>query len=160
MSRGRKPADQKVVPLTEDGATPHNLEERAREFLENIRPEGLTGSLLWTFNRLALPLCHATVQRLKPSNVFMFMQLCRAVVRHERIALELDELGETYESKTRNGTQVKSRPEVAQFNETFRQIRTLASDFGMTPAAERGMDGGGQLGFNFPDPDSPEAYLT
>lgn len=72
----------------------------------------------------------------------------------------MEELGETYESETRNGKQIKSRPEVAQLNETFRQIRALANDFGMTPAAERGLSGSGQLGFSFPDPNGPESYLT
>lgn len=158
--RGRKPTEEKVVPLAEEGATLHNLEERANARLDEIRPEGLTGELRWTFDRLALPLCHPTVDRLKPGNVFMFRQLCTAVVRHERLTLELEELGETYESETRNGVQIKSRPEVAQLNETFRQIRSLANDFGMTPAAERGLSGGGQMGFNFPDPNGPEGYLT
>ncbi|MDE4098959.1 P27 family phage terminase small subunit [Phaeobacter gallaeciensis] len=158
--RGRKPTEEKVVPLAEDGAQLHNLEERARVRLDEIRPEGLTGQLRWTFDRLALPLCHPTVDRLKPSNVFMFRQLCAAVVRHDRLTLELEELGETYESQTRNGKQIKARPEVAQLNETFRQIRALANDFGMTPAAERGLSSGGQMGFSFPDPNSPEGYLT
>ena len=158
--RGRKPTEENVVPLAEEGATLHNLEERAKARLDEIRPEGLTGELRWTFDRLALPLCHPTVDRLKPGNVFMFRQLCTAVVRHERLTLELEELGETYESETRNGVQIKSRPEVAQLNETFRQIRSLANDFGMTPAAERGLSGGGQMGFNFPDPNGPEGYLT
>ena len=158
--RGRRPAEEKVVPLTEEGARGHNLEARARARLEELRPEGLTGQLRWTFDRLALPLCHPTVDRLSPTNVFMFRQLCAAVVRHERLALELEEMGEKYASETRNGTQWKARPEVAQLNETFRQIRGLANDFGMTPAAERGLSGGAQLGFAFPDADGPEGYLT
>lgn len=161
MAKGRKPTQEKVVPLTEEGAPLHNLEERAQERLNELRPEGLSGQVLWTFNRLALPLCHPTVNRLKPTNIFMFVQLCRAVVRHEALAIILDEEGETYESETRNGTQIKSRPEVGQLNETFRQIRGLASDFGMTPSSERGLEGAGQqLPFQFPEPGSPESYMT
>ena len=30
----------------------------------------------------------------------------------------------------------------------------------MTPAAERGLSGAGQMGFNFADPNGPESYLT
>ncbi|MFC4214147.1 P27 family phage terminase small subunit [Pseudophaeobacter arcticus] len=160
MARGRKPTEEKVVPLTDEGVQPHNLQERARARLEELRPEGLTGQLRWTFDRLALPLCHPTVDRLKPQHLQPFLQLCKAVVRHDRIELELEELGETYVSQTRNGTQIKARPEVAQLNETFRQIRGLANDFGMTPAAERGLSGGGQMGFDFPDPNSPEGFMT
>ncbi|WP_243395074.1 hypothetical protein [Tritonibacter scottomollicae] len=48
------------------------------------------------------------MDRLKPSNVMMFKQLCKAVLRFER--LELEETGETYESETRNGVQIKARP--------------------------------------------------
>lgn len=158
--RGRRPSSENVVPLAEEGGLGRNLQERAQARLEELRPEGLVGELRWTFDRLALPLCHPTVDRLNPGNVFMFTMLCRVVVRHERIALELDDLGETYESKTRNGIQVKSRPEVAQFNETLRQIRAMANDFGMTPAAQRGLSNGGQMGFDFPDPDSPDGYMT
>lgn len=160
MARGRKPQNDVVVPMTEDGATPHNLDERARARLDEIRPDGLTGELRWTFDRLALPLCHPTLDRLKPHNVVMFVQFCRSVVRHERLILEIEELGETYESETRNGVQIKSRPEVAQLNETFRQIKSLGEAFGMTPASERGLAGGGQMGFNFPDPDGTGDYFT
>lgn len=158
--RGRKPQEEKVVPLTEDRAQGHNLEERALARLNELRPEGMTGVLLWTFDRLALPLCHPTVDRLNQTNVFMFRQLCAAVVRHDRLSLDIEENGETYVTQTRNGKQIKSRPEVAQLNETFRQIRGLANDFGMTPAAERGLSNSGQLGFSFPDPNGPESYLT
>ncbi|UWR61376.1 P27 family phage terminase small subunit [Phaeobacter inhibens] len=158
--RGRRPAEEKVVALAEEGVPLHNLEERARMRLEEIRPEGLTGELRWTFDRLALPLCHPTVDRLKPSNVFMFKQLCKAVLRFERLELELEEKTEIYESETRNGNQIKSRPEVAQYNQAFRDVRSLANDFGMTPAAERGLSGAVQMGFNFADPKSPEGFMT
>ncbi len=50
--RGRRPAEEKVVALAEEGAPLHNLEERARLRLEEIRPEGLTGELRWTFDRM------------------------------------------------------------------------------------------------------------
>ncbi|PXW82688.1 phage terminase small subunit [Ruegeria sp. P4] len=153
--RGRRPAEEKVVALVEEGAPPHNLEERARMRLEEIRPEGLTGELRWTFDRLALPLCHPTVDRLKPSNVMMFKQLCKAVLRFER--LELEETGETYDSETRNRVQIKARPEVAQLNETFRQIRGLTNDFGMTPAVERGLSGAARWGLVLPIPMGPRA---
>jgi len=160
MARGRKAENETVIPMAEDGASGHNLEARARARLEELRPEGMADTLRWTFDRLALPLCHPTVNRLTPVNIFMFSQLARAVLRHERLTLDLDEQGETYTSKTRNGTQIKARPEVAQLNETFRQIRGLAGEFGMTPSTERGLSTAGQMPFDFPDPNSPEGYMT
>lgn len=160
MSRGRKPENDVVVPMVEEGLAGVHLEERAKIRAAELKPEGLTQAVSWTYDRLALPLCHPTVNRLSPVNVFMFTQLCRAVVRHERISIELEEHGETYESETRNGVQIKSRPEVGQLNETFRQIRGLAGEFGMTPSTERGLSSSGQMPFDFPDPNSPEGYLT
>lgn len=161
MARGRKPDSQNVIPMADEAFGHLNLDERARMRLDEIRPEGLTGQLLWTFDRLALPLCHPTVNRLNPTNVFMFRMLCQAVVRHERLALEIEEFGETYETgKGRNGNQVRPHPNVAQFNATFRQIQSLAGEFGMTPSTERGLNSGSQLMLELNDPNSPESYLT
>lgn len=150
MARGRKPAESLVVPLREGGDVGVNLQERAFARAAELRPEGLLDQVGWIYDRLAPPLCHPTKNRLNETNVFMFVQLCRSVARYETYTTLLDELGETYTTVTRSGNQLKSRPEVAQLNETWRQIRALASDFGMTPAAERGLAGAvGQMGFDF-----------
>lgn len=153
--KGRKPASDTVVPMAPDGATAHNLEERARaklaEIEESLGPFQISTETRAVFRRLALPLCHPTRDRLNDGNAFMFLQLTRTVQRHERILTELEEVGETYVSEGRQGKQIKARPEVGQLNETFRQIRALANEFGMTPASERGLSGGGQMGFDFGD---------
>ncbi|AGT08341.1 P27 family phage terminase small subunit [Paracoccus aminophilus] len=151
MARGRKPAESVVVPMKDDGDAGHNLQARAIARAAELRPEGLLDKERWVYDRLAPHLCHPTKARLNEINIFMFVQLCRSVVRYEDYQLLLAELGETYTAQTRNGIQIKSRPEIAQLNETWRQIRALGGDFGMTPAAERSLGGGGQLGFTFPD---------
>ncbi|WP_353429272.1 P27 family phage terminase small subunit [Paracoccus denitrificans] len=153
MARGRRPAESAVIPMREDGDAGHNLQARAIARAAQLRPEGLLDKERWVYDRLAPPLCHPTKDRLNEVNIFMFVQLCRSVVRYEDYQLLLAELGETYTAKTRNGDQIKSRPEVAQLNETWRQIRALASDFGMTPAAERALGAQGQLGFSFGEGD-------
>ena len=150
MGKGRKPAESLIVPLREDGAPGVNLQERAFARAAELRPEGLLDQVRWVYDRLAPPLCHPTKNRLNETNVFMFVQLCRSVVRYEAYTTLIEELGETYTATTRSGNQIKSRPEVAQLNETWRQIRALASDFGMTPSSERGLTTGGvQLPFNW-----------
>lgn len=154
MAKGRRPNTNSVVPMKSDGETGHNLQERAVARAAQLRPEGLVDKVRWVYDRLAVPLCHPTKDRLNEINVFMFVQLCRSVVRYEEYTVLLEELGETYVSKGRAGDQIKSRPEVAQLNETWRQIRALGSDFGMTPAAERSLGGSGQLGFTFPGGDN------
>jgi P27 family predicted phage terminase small subunit len=150
MAKGRRPHERAVIPLHEDGQPQINLVERSFARANELRPEGLIDKVRCIYDRLAPALCHPTKSRLNETNVFMFVQLCRSVVRYEHYTTLIEELGETYSATTRNGTQLKSRPEVAQLNETWRQIRALASDFGMTPAAERGLHGsGGQLPLDF-----------
>ncbi|MDW4550873.1 P27 family phage terminase small subunit [Defluviimonas sp. D31] len=155
--KGRRPDGAgAVVPMREDGAAPHNLEERARARMLELEPEDLNPDHREIYRRLALPLCHPTRDRLNEANAFMFHQLVRVVARHEKLLIAIED-GETYTTKTRDGEQQKTRPEVAQVNETFRQIRALAGEFGMTPATERSLSAGGQLGFQFPD---AGGYLT
>lgn len=158
--RGRRPTDQGVVPLREDDQPGSNLAERAAQKCAELEPDDISLEEREAWRRLALPLCHPQVDRLHATNVFMFTMLVRAVMRHERLRVELDELTETYKTTTRDGVQMKARPQVAQLNETFRQIRSLANEFGMTPASARAVTGGAQMGFNFPEDPSAEAYLT
>jgi phage terminase small subunit len=150
MARGRRPGESAVVPMKSDAQNGFNLQERALARAAALRPEGLVDKVRWIYDRLAPPLCHPTKDRLNEVNVFMFVQLCRTIERYEGYIVLLDEMGETYVSEGRQGKQVKARPEIAQLNETWRQIRALANDFGMTPAGERSLGATGQLGFNFP----------
>ena len=153
MARGRRPAESHVIPMRDDGDAGHNLQARAIARAGQLPPGGLLGEERWAYARLAPPPCHPTKDRLNEINIFMFLQLVRSIVRYEHYSVLLKELGETYSAETRNGMQIKSRPEVAQLNETWRQIRALASDFGMTPAAERALGAQGQLGFTFGNDD-------
>lgn len=149
--KGRKPNSDNVVPLTDEQAKGANFEARAKQRARELKPEGLPMTVSFIWDRLAPPLCDPRKNRLNEGNVFMFEQLCWTVERHEKLRVDVSDNGETYESETRNGKQFKSRPEVGQLNETWRQIRALASDFGMTPVAERSLQGSGQMGFDFDD---------
>ncbi|MCF1434035.1 terminase [Agrobacterium vitis] len=151
--KGRKPSSENVVPLKPEDGQGANFEARAAAMARELRPDDLPFDVRAIWDRIAPPLCDPRKNRLNDVNVYMFEQLCWTIARHERLRLDVREGGETYESQTRNGTQLKSRPEVSQLNETWRQIRALASDFGMTPSAERGLQATGQLGFEFPTDD-------
>ena len=150
--KGRKPESNNVVPLTGDQRIT-NFDAFAAQRARELRPDDLPFTVQAIWDRIAPSLCDPRKARLNEGNVFMFEQLCWTIERHERLRLDVREGGETYETDTRNGKQQKSRPEVAQLNETWRQIRALASDFGMTPAAERGLMASGQLGFDFGEDD-------
>ncbi len=148
--RGRKPDQDNVVPLTGDQSR-GNFDGYAASVANGLRPPGLEDDVRQVYDRIAPLLCHPTVVRLKPHMVDTFVLMCRMWCRFETIRKLLadPEVGETYESETRNGVQLKSRPEVAQMNEAFRNFLTLARDFGLTPAAERGIKNAaqGQLPF-------------
>lgn len=151
--QGRRPSGENVVPMTDGEAKGVNFEARGRQRAAELKPEGLPFTISAIWDRIAPPLCDPRKNRLNDSNVFMFEMLCRTIERHERLRVDIDDNGETYESETRNGVQIKNRPEVGQYNSSWAQIRTLASDFGMTPAAERSLQGSGQMGFKFDDDD-------
>lgn len=152
--KGRKPSTDNVVPMTDnEGSGGANFDARGRQRARELKPDDLPFTVSAIWDRIAPPLCDPRKNRLNDTNVFMFEQLCWTIDRHEKLRLDVREGGETYESETRNGVQQKSRPEVSQLNETWRQIRALASDFGMTPSAERGLSGAGQMGFDFNDND-------
>ena len=151
--RGRKPNEDNVVPMTGDVKV-EDFDAYARDRAAALKPEKMTprGGKVW--DRLAPVVCHPTVGRLKPHTVQAFVLLCDAVARYEQLVAYLGRHRESYVTKTRNGTQHKMRPEVAQRNEAFRQALTMLRDFGLTPAAERGLAVGGQQGkFDFGEDD-------
>lgn len=150
--RGRKPENTNVVLLTSDAPRP-DFRAAAKAKARELKPRGLDKDVSKVWDRIAPHVCHPTVDRLHPHMVEPFALMCVALARYERIRTELEILTETYESHTRNGVQYKSRPEVGQLNESFRQFVTLARDFGLTPSAERGLKASGQGAFDFDEGD-------
>jgi P27 family predicted phage terminase small subunit len=150
--KGRKPNSEQVVPFT-GGKDAGRFDAQATQRARELRPDELPFEIRNIWDRLAPPLCHPQRKRLHEGNVYMFETLCWTIARYERLRLDVWENGESYTSETRNGDQQKSRPEVGQLNETWRQVRGLASDFGMTPASERAVQASGQMGFSFNDDD-------
>lgn len=162
--RGRKPESTNVVPLkgADDSA---RFDASARSKAKKLKPRGMSPEVSKVWNRLAPAVCHPTVDRLKPHLVEAFKMLCEAVAEYEayRAILAAPTVGadgeilpasETYASATRNGLQLKSKPEVGQRNEAFRRALTMLRDFGLTPAAERGVKAAGEQGaFDFDEDD-------
>lgn len=149
--RGRKPNSDNVVPLTADSRVA-DFDAYAKTKAAELKPEKLPARVSKVWDRVAPRVCHPTVDRLKAHNVEGFKLLCDSIARYEQLVAWLSRHHETYVTETRNGTQHKSRPEVAQRNEAFRQALTLLRDFGLTPAAERGM-ANGQAAFDFGEND-------
>ena len=77
------------------------------------------------------------LSRLKPWYLDLYIEYCRTVAKINSLTLYLIEHGDTYESSTRDGKQIKNRPEVGQLNVCRRMLRSFGIDNGLNPAAEK-----------------------
>jgi len=150
MAKGRKlglvTGAEKFAPL------PLHDEPQSVHFARAnaLRPDDLSESELKVWDRMAPNL--AMLGRLKPHFVDALAEYCRVVRRLADARSYLDDSEWTYVTSGRNGQQFKSRPEVAQLNDDWRKWRSLVGEFGLAPAAERGMQSGqGDLFDSFDD---------
>lgn len=136
VMRGRRPEpESRVVQFkTDDGVPP---DQRAANDAARLRPQNLCPDEAAIWDRIAPEL--ALLGRLKGHFVDVVAEYVRAVNRMRVLRETLMDEGEVYTVHGRNGSQHKSRPEVAQLNETWRQWRQLAAALGLTPADERGL---------------------
>ena len=68
------------------------------------------------------------------------VEYCRVVHSIDKNVRYLRQHGDTYSTETRNGTQIKSRPQVGQLNELRRMLRSYVSDFGLSPQARKALE--------------------
>ena len=141
MARGRKQDLNKsgsnvvAIPLHDEPQAVHFARANA------LRPDDLlSDDELKIWDRMAPQL--AMLGRLKPHFVDSLCEYCRVVRRLSDARQYLDSNDWVYVVTGRNGAQVKSRPEVAQLNDDWRKWRSLVGEFGLAPAAERGMMSG------------------
>ncbi|SEQ33463.1 phage terminase, small subunit, putative, P27 family [Faunimonas pinastri] len=140
--KGRKPKLDNVVPMRSDAGVDAEKLRRDTAIREarRLRPRNLTPELRREWDRVAPLLADPAIGRLKSHFVDTVVEYCRAVVRLRALRERMPELDdETYEVTGRNGSQMKSRPEVAQLNETWRHWRSLVAMLGLSPADERNM---------------------
>ncbi|WP_430009858.1 P27 family phage terminase small subunit [Methylophaga lonarensis] len=137
MARGPKPNldNVKQLPMHDEPQAVHIAKAEA------LRPADLlTDDELKVWDRIAPHL--AMLGRLKPHFLDALCEYCRVVRRLADAREYLDEKDWVYVTSGRNGVQYKSRPEVAQLNDDWRKWRSLVGEFGLAPAAERGMKSG------------------
>lgn len=135
MVRGRKADPGNVVPMKSDSGVP--FDEQCARLAEDLKPFDLTEREGAVWDRLAPQL--AMQKRLKAHFVDSVAEYCRALMRMKELREILQEKGETYIVEGRNGAQIKSRPEVAQLNQTWSNWRNLTAALGLTPTDERGL---------------------
>ncbi len=136
--RGAKPklaaSNAVALPLHEEPQAIHFAKSK------DLRPDWLTDDELAIWDRIAPQL--VMLGRLKPHFVDSLAEYCIVRRRLADARKYLDENEWRYVTSGRNGTQYKSRPEVAQLNDDWRKWRTMVGEFGLAPAAERGMQSG------------------
>lgn len=145
MVRGRKADPGNVVPMKSESGVP--FDEQCARMAEDLKPVDLTEREAAVWDRLAPQL--AMQGRLKAHFVDSVSEYCRALMRMKILREKLEDEGETYIVEGRNGAQIKSRPEVAQLNQTWSNWRNLTAALGLTPTDERGLAAG--QGDLFPD---------
>lgn len=146
--KGRKGRPENVTPLRPENDD-RTLEERALDAAERMKPPGLSESEDWLWGEIAPELFK--LGRLKAHFVHAVHEYVAVLSRLRNLREFLNSEGLSYEPGTgRAGKLKKAYPEVAQYNESWRQWRALANDLGLNPQAERGL--GGAIRDLFDDP--------
>jgi P27 family predicted phage terminase small subunit len=124
----------KTILLTALDLAPEHRDESAR-----LRPSSrLEADELAVWDRIA-PLL-ALHGYLNDLFVDTLVEYCRVLCSIDRLVKFLRQEGDTYSSSTRNGYQIKNRPEVGQLNEARRMLRSYVGDFGLTPQARKQLE--------------------
>ncbi len=124
----KHPAFEQGVAAVADNEEIHKA--RAKELL----PRGLSADEKRVWNRIAPEL--SKLGRLKKHYVDFVQEYCIIKVRIDSARQNLDKIEWTYVTTGRHGTQRKSRPEVAQYNDDWRKWNSLVAQIGLSPATE------------------------
>jgi|GEM_PF-2906949 len=141
---GRKSKQADVIPYRDknDKVADNERNERiaarhdrmAQERAAALKPKGLPHAVAKIWDIMAPAACHPTKNRVVDTmSAHAFAMLCYEVERFHRHSRYLMRKGETYESETRNGFQLKNRPEVGQQNIAWGHVWRAMLEFGMTP---------------------------
>lgn len=136
---GRYPSADNVAqhPSYDQGAAAsEENEQKHTDLADELRPEKMPAACRKVWDRIAPELSKAG--RLKTLYVDFVSEYCEVKVRLDGARSKLDKknFGWTYETKGRHGSQLKSRPEVAQYNDDWRKWNTLVNQLGLSPATE------------------------
>lgn len=134
---GRYPQDNQVAkhPAFEQGEEAQQKNDQFHvERAVDLKPGDLTESELRVWDRLAPEL--SRLGRLKPHFVDFLYEYCVVKARLDLLRSELDEEEWVYVTTGRHGKQIKSRPQVAQYNDDWRKFNSMVAQLGISPATE------------------------
>lgn len=135
MANKADPNKGNVTPFPGDFSD--KPEEWHEELAAELRPADLKDEEVAVWDRMAPEL--SKVGRLKKLYIDVIAEYCRIVAKLAEARKTLDEEEWIYVTKGRHGQQIKSRPEVAQLNDDWRKFRSLVSELGLSPAAEKSL---------------------
>lgn len=145
---GKYPEVNNVAALP--GADQDVGDQQAKDQSDELRPSDLTEAQQAVWDRVCYELCK--IRRMKGLHVDALREYCiiTATMQEKRQFIAQEDVGWTYKVSGRNGTQQKTRPEVAHLNELWRQWNSLVAQFGLSPATEIRFNSR-QLGLKFDD---------
>jgi P27 family predicted phage terminase small subunit len=109
-------------------------EKKHADHAADLRPRGLPAPEKRVWDRIAPELSKAG--RLRPLFADFLREYCVVKVAIDEARAHLNREGWTYETTGRHGAQLKSRPEVAQYNDDWRKWNSLVGQLGLSPATE------------------------
>lgn len=99
-----------------------------------LKPRGLNRDEKRVWDRVAPEL--SRLGRLRPHYVDFIAEYCVVKARMDSTRSDLDKSEWIYKTVGRHGSQLKSRPEVAQLNDDWRKWNSLVAQLGLSPATE------------------------
>lgn len=108
--------------------------EKAAAVAKKLKPRGMSDAEKRIWDRVATEL--AVEGRLKSLYVDFVQEYCVVKARIDQTRVDLDISEWTYETEGRHGAQLKSRPEVGQYNDDWRKWNSLVGQLGLSPATE------------------------
>jgi len=129
----RKSAPKEIKILRGDRASRINSSQPVVKSLYLKSPDWLDKQAKETFEVLA-PLLHK-MNVVSESDKLALEMLCDAYSEYRIARKFIQENGSTYKCVTANGIMNRTRPEVAIVNDSWKRVRSMMSEFGLTPSS-------------------------
>lgn len=108
-----------------------------RKKSEQLKPKDVSKEIAETWDKLGPHLVKEN--RLKPIFVDAFYEYCYLRVSLAEARAFLSKKDWVYVVTGRNGDQIKSRPQVGQYNDDWRKFKSLVTEFGLAPNANKAL---------------------
>lgn len=139
---GRKPAPAKLKVLR--GDRPSRVNDKQPEIIPMFlqAPDWLSPKAKEAFNDLYPILNEMGI--VGSSDKMALEMLCDAYAEYREARGYIEEEGSTYDCTTPTGTIVRVHPQVAIASDAWKRVRSMMSEFGLTPSARNKVSASGK----------------